>query len=211
MRPSRHDSRVDTVWRGAVNRWNRTPGYLKWIGGIVLGALVRYLVAHLFPESWERVERRLLAPTMPIWLAVGILIAVLALERVVPALYRRVRAAREGGVRLHPLFGVRWAAPPPWSACRAPIAPSAPPACALRCGRATPVPRCGPARRAAASSALPNSPTSQARPRVASVPRPDDVACGAGDEHRSLLPRYLAGHVAVVRRNYYMGGWKVVT
>lgn len=112
MKSSTHDSRGEAVWRGVVDHWNRTPGYLKWMGGIVLGALARYLVAHLFPESWERVERRLLAPTMPIWLAVGILIAVVALERVVPALYRRVRAAREGGVRLHPLFGVRWAVPP---------------------------------------------------------------------------------------------------
>ncbi len=112
MKSSTHDSRGEALWRGVVDHWNRTPGYLKWIGGIVLGALARYLVAHLFPESWERVERRLLAPTMPIWLAVGILIAVLALERVVPALYRRVRAAREGGVRLHLLFGVRWAVPP---------------------------------------------------------------------------------------------------
>jgi len=184
MKSSTHDNRIEAWWRGVVDHWNRTPGYLKWIGGIVLGALVRYVFAHLFPERWERLERRLLAPTMPIWLAVGILMAVVALERVVPVLYRRVRAARAGGVRLHPLFGVRWAVPPPWSAYRAPIAPSAPRACAPRCGRATPVPRCGPARRAAARSAPPSSPTSQARPRVASVPRPDDVVGGAGDEVR---------------------------
>jgi len=112
MKSSTHDSRGEALWRGVVDRWNRTPGYLKWIGGIVLGALVRYLVAHLFPESWERVERRLVALTMPIWLAVGILVAVVVLERAGPALYRRVRARRMGGVRLHPLFGVRWAVPP---------------------------------------------------------------------------------------------------
>ncbi len=91
---------------------NRTPGYLKWIGGLVLGALIRYVFAHLFLERWEQVERRLLAPTMPIWLAVLALVAVLILERAVPALYRHVRATREGSVRLRPLFGVRWAVPP---------------------------------------------------------------------------------------------------
>jgi len=112
MMPSTRHNRVDALWRWTVHRWNRTPGYLKWIGGIVLGALVRYLFTHLFPERWERVERRLLDPTIPMWLAVVILAAVLVLERAAPALYRRVRATREGGVRLRPLFGVRWAAPP---------------------------------------------------------------------------------------------------
>ncbi len=103
MKSSTHDNRIEAVWRGVVDHWNRTPGYLKWIGGIVLGALVRYVFAHLFPESWERLERRLLAPTMPIWLAVGILMAVVALERVVPVLYRRVRAARGRGAAPSPL------------------------------------------------------------------------------------------------------------
>jgi len=103
MKSSTHDNRIEAWWRGVVDHWNRTPGYLKWIGGIVLGALVRYVFAHLFPERWERLERRLLAPTMPIWLAVGILMAVVALERVVPVLYRRVRAARGRGAAPSPL------------------------------------------------------------------------------------------------------------
>ena len=110
--PSTERSLVGAAWRWTIERWNRTPGYLKWIGGILLGTVVRYLFAHLFPERWDQFEHRLLTPTIPIWLAVVVLVAVLALERAAPALYRRRRAARAGGVRLRPLFGVRWAAPP---------------------------------------------------------------------------------------------------
>lgn len=112
MASSTGHSRADALWHWATERWNHTPGYLKWIGGLVLGALVRYLFVHLFPDRWEQVERRFLAPTMPIWLAVAVLVSVLVVERAAPALYRRVRATREGGPRLRPLFGVRWAAPP---------------------------------------------------------------------------------------------------
>ncbi len=112
MKPDTRHGRADALWRWTTDRWNRAPGYLKWIGGIVLGALIRYLFVHLFPERWEQVERGLLSPTMPIWLAALILVAVLVVERAAPSLYRRVRASRAEGTRLRPLFGVRWAMPP---------------------------------------------------------------------------------------------------
>jgi hypothetical protein len=99
-------------WHAVSDRWNRTPGYLKWLGGILLGAAVRLIFARLFPEHWERLTHRVLDPTMPIWLAAVALLAVLVLERVVPPLYRQFRAARGERLRLRPLFGVRWATPP---------------------------------------------------------------------------------------------------
>src|ERR1700756_1617454 len=92
-------------WTSVTGRWDRTPGYLKWLGGILLGALARLLYAHLFPERWESLSHRFLDPTMPIWLAVVALVLVLVLERLVPHAYRRVRAARNEGPRLRPLFG----------------------------------------------------------------------------------------------------------
>lgn len=99
-------------WRWATDSWNRTPGYLKWLGGLLLGALVRLLFEKLFPERWSRISHHLFDPTMPIWLAVVALVCVLVLERSVPPLYRRLRATRTEGARLRPLFGVRWATPP---------------------------------------------------------------------------------------------------
>ena len=110
--PRRTQSRAGAWWGWATDRWNQTPGYLKWLGGILLGALVRLVFARLFPERWERLSHHLFAPTMPIWLAVVGLVAVLVLERIVPLLYRRLRAARTEGTRLRTLFGVRWATPP---------------------------------------------------------------------------------------------------
>ena len=110
--PRRRQRRAGAWWQWATDRWNHTPGYLKWLGGILLGALVRLVFARLFPERWERLSHQLFAPTIPIWLAVVGLVAVLVLERAVPALYRRLRAARTEGTRLRPLFGVRWATPP---------------------------------------------------------------------------------------------------
>jgi hypothetical protein len=110
--PRRTQSRAGGWWQWATDRWNQTPGYLKWLGGILLGALVRLAFARLFPERWERLEHQLFDPTMPIWLAVVGLVAVLVAERAVPALYRRVRAARTEKTRLRTLFGVRWATPP---------------------------------------------------------------------------------------------------
>jgi hypothetical protein len=109
---SRKQSRAGAWWEWVTDRWNHTPGYLKWLGGILLGALLRLLFARLFPERWERLSHQLFDPTMPIWLAVVGLVAVLVLERVVPLLYRRFRAARTEGTRLRTLFGVRWATPP---------------------------------------------------------------------------------------------------
>ena len=100
------------AWRRwAVDRWNGTPGYLKWAGGILLGALVRLIVARLWPEHWENISHTVLSPTMPIWLAVVGLVAVLMLERTVPGLYRRVQS-RDGDSRMRVLFGVRWITPP---------------------------------------------------------------------------------------------------
>jgi hypothetical protein len=99
-------------WRALGDRWNRTPGYVKWLGGILLGALVRVVYARLFPERWESLSHRLLDPTMPIWLALVALAAVLVLERVLPRLYRQLRAARGEAARLRTVFGVRWATPP---------------------------------------------------------------------------------------------------
>ena len=109
---SRKQSRAGAWWQWATDRWNHTPGYLKWLGGILLGALVRLVFARLFPERWERLSHQLFDPTMPIWLAVVGLAVVLVLERTLPALYRRLRAARTKGTRLRTLFGVRWATPP---------------------------------------------------------------------------------------------------
>lgn len=123
-RGTKHGGRAGSVWEWITARWNETPGYLKWLGGIVLGALLRFVFARLFPESWERLEHRVLDPTMPIWLAVVILAAVLVLERAIPPLYRRARAAREGQMRLRPLFGVRWAVPPDVEAVQGPYCAS---------------------------------------------------------------------------------------
>jgi hypothetical protein len=101
-----------TKWQWVVARWNRTPGYLKWLGGLLLGAIARLVFARLDPERWESLSRRVLDPTMPIWLAVLVLAAVLLLERIVPPLYRHLRAAGSGQLPLRTLFGVRWATPP---------------------------------------------------------------------------------------------------
>ncbi|HZS89591.1 MAG TPA: hypothetical protein VFE42_19130 [Chloroflexota bacterium] len=109
--PARHHRRTWDWWLWVTARWNRTPGYLKWLGGLLLGALVRWVFARLFPESWDRLSHQLFDPTMPIWLAVVAMAAILAAERVIPALFRR-RAARTGQMRLRPCFGVRWATPP---------------------------------------------------------------------------------------------------
>lgn len=94
-----------------VDLWNRTPGYLKWAGGILLGALVRVVAGRLFPEHWERLSHPVLAPKIPVWLAVVAIITVLVLERSVPPVWRRVRSRAEQ-TRLRTLFGVRWATPP---------------------------------------------------------------------------------------------------
>lgn len=110
--PVRHHSRAGAWWHRITARWNRTPGYLKWLGGLLLGALVRWAFARLFPESWDRLSHQLFDPTMPIWLAVVALAAFLALERLVPALYRHRRASHTRRMRLRPYFGVRWATPP---------------------------------------------------------------------------------------------------
>jgi hypothetical protein len=111
MIPLKRQHWLSTWWQAVIDRWNRTPGYLKWALGILLGALVRLVFGALFPEHWERLSRPLLSPTMPIWLAVVGLILVLMLERALPPLYRHVHARRET-MRLRPLFGVRWATPP---------------------------------------------------------------------------------------------------
>ncbi len=105
-------SQLASAWQRVTDRWNHTPGYLKWLGGLLLGALVRLAFARLFPERWENVSHRLLDPTMPIWLALTLGAAILLLERAVPALYRHLRTARAAQMRLSPLFGVRWAVPP---------------------------------------------------------------------------------------------------
>jgi hypothetical protein len=113
-------------WEDLTDLWNRTPGYLKWLGGILLGALVRILGERLFPEGWERFTHRVLDPSMPIWLAVVILVAVLALERLAPRLYRRVRAAQATEVPLRTHFGVRWAVPPDVETVQGPYCVSCP-------------------------------------------------------------------------------------
>lgn len=87
-------SRLAGAWQRVTDRWNHTPGYLKWLGGLLLGALVRLAFARLFPERWEKVSHRLLDPTMPIWLALALVAAILLVERLVPPLYRRLRSAR---------------------------------------------------------------------------------------------------------------------
>lgn len=111
MISARHPSRLSAGWQWVVDRWNRTPGYLKWAGGILAGALARYLLAKLFPDLWADISRVLFAPKIPVWVAVLALIVVLVLERTTPSLYRRWRAQEEP-VRLHSVFGVRWATPP---------------------------------------------------------------------------------------------------
>lgn len=103
--------RGTTRWEWVVDRWNRTPGYLKWVGGILLGALVRVVAGRLFPEHWERISHPVLDPKMPIWLAVVAVISAVVLDRSLPPLWRRVRARGEE-TRLRTLFGVRWATPP---------------------------------------------------------------------------------------------------
>jgi hypothetical protein len=105
-----------------VDRWNVTPGYLKWVGGLLLGILARWLIARLFPEHWERLSRPLIDPRMPIWLAVVAVIAVLVLERAIPELYRQLRPRTEQ-TRLQSLFGVRWAVPPEVDAVQGPFCP----------------------------------------------------------------------------------------
>ncbi len=105
-------SRLAGAWQRVTDRWNHTPGYLKWLGGLLLGALVRLAFARLFPERWEKVSHRLLDPTMPIWLALALVAAILLVERLVPPLYRRLRSARAAQMRMSALFGVRWAVPP---------------------------------------------------------------------------------------------------
>ncbi len=112
MTPTRHRSGAGAWWQWLTERWDAIPGYLKWLGGILLGAILRLVFARLFPERWDSLEHQLLSPTMPIWLAVAAVAAVLVLERAVPRLYRRVRSARAEQARLRPLFGVRWAIPP---------------------------------------------------------------------------------------------------
>lgn len=100
-----------SIWQRVIDRWNTTPGYLKWVGGLLLGIVARWLIAHLFPEHWERFSRPLIDPQMPIWLAVVAVIVVLILERAVPGLYHELRPQSEQA-RLQTLYGVRWAAPP---------------------------------------------------------------------------------------------------
>jgi hypothetical protein len=102
---------IGAWWGRLVERWSRTPGYLKWASGLLLGALVRVVLGALFPQHWERISHPLLDRTMPIWLAVVGLIVVLVLERALPVLYREVRSQGEQQ-KLRTLFGVRWATPP---------------------------------------------------------------------------------------------------
>lgn len=121
-------TRFNSWWSWIVQRWNVTPGYVKWIGGLLLGALLRFLGEKLFPEIWSSISHRLFDPTMPVWLAVVAVIAVLMLERAVPSVYRRMRST-EADAEMYPLFGVRWATPPevehvqgPYcAACAAPL------------------------------------------------------------------------------------------
>jgi branched-subunit amino acid ABC-type transport system permease component len=98
-------------WQWIVNRWTRTPGYLKWIGGILLGALIRLLLERLFPDVWQSVSHVLFDPKIPVWLAVVAIAVVLMLERTAPTLYRHLHARGEGAP-LVTVFGVRWALPP---------------------------------------------------------------------------------------------------
>ena len=107
----RHQRWIGAGWEWIADRWGHTPGYLKWAGGILLGALVRVLLGALFPQHWERFSHALLDRTMPIWLAVVAMVVVLVLERTVPAVYRIVRSRGEQ-TKLRTLFGVRWATPP---------------------------------------------------------------------------------------------------
>jgi hypothetical protein len=113
-------------WHALIQRWNRTPGYLKWLGGLLLGAVARFVFARLFPEHWERLSHRILDPTIPMWMAVVALITILLLERTVPPLYQRVRATRVEGMRLRLLFGVRWATPPDVDRVQGPYCASCP-------------------------------------------------------------------------------------
>jgi hypothetical protein len=103
--------RRQSWWSWLTERWNRTPGYLKWLGGLLLGALVRVAFERLFPERWGRISHTLLDPTVPIWLALVGLILVLIAERALPSLYRRTRS-RTPERRFKTLFGVRWIGPP---------------------------------------------------------------------------------------------------
>ncbi|HKC76312.1 MAG TPA: hypothetical protein VKF37_19235, partial [Chloroflexota bacterium] len=57
--PRRKQSRASAGWQWVTDRWNHMPGYLKWLGGILLGALVRLIFARLFPERWERLSHQL--------------------------------------------------------------------------------------------------------------------------------------------------------
>jgi hypothetical protein len=108
---ARHHSRWGAMWHWIVDRWNRTPGYLKWAGGILAGALARFLLEKFFPDVWANISRVFLDPKIPVWVAVVALILILVLERTTPSLYRRWRT-KEEPLRLRSIFGVRWATPP---------------------------------------------------------------------------------------------------
>lgn len=115
---------LSRLWQEQViGRWNRTPGYLKWLGGLLLGITARWLIARLFPEHWERFSRPLIEPQMPVWLAVIGVIVVLILERAIPGIYRGVRA-QPPQPRLRPLFGVVWSVPPDVDEVRGPYCPT---------------------------------------------------------------------------------------
>src|ERR687883_2048641 len=42
--PRRKPRRTGAWWQWATDRWNHTPGYLKWLGGILLGTTTSYLM-----------------------------------------------------------------------------------------------------------------------------------------------------------------------
>lgn len=111
MTASAPPNRWHTWSQWVVGQWNRTPGYLKWAGGILLGAILRFSLERLFPDAWAAISHVLFDPKIPVWLAVVAVIAILVLERTAPHLYRRARTHGET-TRLQPLFGVRWATPP---------------------------------------------------------------------------------------------------
>lgn len=113
-------------WESVTDRWARTPGYLKWLSGLVAGAVARLLYARLFPERWESFSHRFLDPTMPIWLAIVVLVLVLVVEHLAQRVYHWARAARAEGPRLRPLFGVRWATPPDVDHIQGPYCASCP-------------------------------------------------------------------------------------
>ena len=50
MIPLKRQTWLNVCWQWTIDRWNRTPGYLKWAAGILLGALGPLLLSAPLPR-----------------------------------------------------------------------------------------------------------------------------------------------------------------